>query len=85
MRIIVPSTAGSPWDPMAHPQSRRSPGAGFRTAVRRREQVGRDQNDRQGSGREISGSALGVMFMPHTLVPGLFPEMPYDTRNDLVP
>ena len=34
--------------------------------------------------KATDGHTLGVMFMPHTLLPALQPRMPYDTLNDLV-
>lgn len=35
--------------------------------------------------KATDGHTLGVMFMPHTLLPALQPKMPYDTLSDLVP
>ena len=35
--------------------------------------------------KTTDGHTLGVMFMPHTLVPSLFRRMPYDTLKDIVP
>jgi tripartite-type tricarboxylate transporter receptor subunit TctC len=31
------------------------------------------------------GHTLGVMFMPHAVLPALVEKMPYDTLKDLVP
>jgi len=85
VRLIVPSAAGSPWDPMArHLADRLAKQFGQPFVVENRSGatglIGMDQ-----VARAADGHALGVMFMPHTLLPALQPKMPYDTLTDLVP
>lgn len=85
VRIIVPSAAGSPWDPMArHLADRLAKAFGQPFVVENKSGatgvIGMDL-----VAKTADGHTLGVMFMPHTLVPSLFPRMPYDTLKDLVP
>jgi tripartite-type tricarboxylate transporter receptor subunit TctC len=85
VRLIVPSAAGSPWDPMArHLADRLAKKFGQPFVVENRSGatglIGMDQ-----VAKATDGHTLGVMFMPHTLMPALQPKMPYDTLNDLVP
>jgi len=85
VRIIVTSAAGSPWDPMArHLADRLGAAMG---------QVFYVENKSGASGligmeqvaKATDGHTLGVMFMPHTVLPSLMPKMPYDTLADLQP
>lgn len=85
VRLIVPSAAGSPWDPMArHLADRLAQKFGQPFVVDNRSGatglIGMDQ-----LAKSTDGHALAVMFMPHTLLPALHPKMPYDTLGDLVP
>jgi tripartite-type tricarboxylate transporter receptor subunit TctC len=85
VRLIVPSAAGSPWDPMArHLADRLAKKFGQPFVVENRSGatglIGMDQ-----VAKATDGHLLGVMFMPHALLPALQPRMPYDTLNDLVP
>lgn len=85
VRIIVPSAAGSPWDPMArHLADRLAKAFGQPFVVENKSGatgvIGMDL-----VAKTADGHTLGVMFMPHTLVPSLFRRMPYDTLKDLVP
>ncbi|HYP69417.1 MAG TPA: tripartite tricarboxylate transporter substrate-binding protein, partial [Variovorax sp.] len=85
VRLIVPSAAGSPWDPMArHIAERLAQKFGQPFVVDNRSGatglIGMDQ-----LAKTTDGHALAVMFMPHTLLPALQPKMPYDTLGDLVP
>ena len=79
VRIIVPSAAGSPWDPMArHLADRLSKAFGQAFIVENRSGgtglIGMDL-----VAKSSDGHTLGVMFLPHTVLPSLMPKMPYDT------
>ena len=85
VRIVVPSAAGSPWDPLArHLAERLGAAFGQPFYVENRSggtgMIGMDQ-----VAKSNDGHTLGVMFMPHTVLPALMPKMPYDTLRDLVP
>ena len=85
VRIVVPSAAGSPWDPLArHLADRFSKAFGQPFVVENRSGgtglIGMDQ-----VAKSNDGHTLGVMFMPHAVLPALVPKMPYDTLKDLVP
>lgn len=85
VRIVVPSAAGSPWDPMArHLADRLGKAFGQPFIVENRSGgtglIGMDQ-----VAKSADGHTLGVMFLPHTVLPALVPKMPYDTLKDLVP
>lgn len=85
VRIVVTSAAGSPWDPMArHLADRLAQRYGQPFVVENRSGatglIGMDL-----VAKTTDGHTLGVMFMPHTVLPALHAKMPYDTRADLVP
>jgi tripartite-type tricarboxylate transporter receptor subunit TctC len=85
VRIVVPSAAGSPWDPMArHLADRLSTAFGQSFYVENRSGgtglIGMDQ-----VAKSQDAHTLGVMFMPHTVLPSMLAKMPYDTLKDLVP
>jgi len=85
VRIIIPSAAGSPWDPLA-----RLLAAELTTRLGQTFYV---ENKPGGTGllgmnQVVSandGHTLGFMFMPHVVIPSLFKNMPYDTERDIVP
>jgi tripartite-type tricarboxylate transporter receptor subunit TctC len=85
VRIVVPSAAGSPWDPMArHLADRLSKVFGQPFIVENRSGgtglIGMDQ-----VAKSSDAHTLGIMFMPHTVLPALVAKMPYDTLKDIVP
>lgn len=85
VRIVVPSAAGSPWDPLArHLADRFSKAFAQPFIVENRSGgtglIGMDQ-----VAKSNDGHTLGVMFMPHAVLPALVAKMPYDTLKDLVP
>lgn len=85
VRIIIPSAGGGPWDPMArHLAEQLGKSLGQPFIVENKSgatgMIGMDQ-----VAKSTDGHTLGVMFMPHTLLPALFPKIPYDTLKDLVP
>lgn len=85
VRIIVPSAAGSPWDPIArHLADRLSKSFGQTFIVENRSGgtglIGMDL-----VAKSSDAHTLGVMFLPHTVLPSLMAKMPYDTLKDLVP
>ncbi|MFM8864054.1 MAG: Bug family tripartite tricarboxylate transporter substrate binding protein [Limnohabitans sp.] len=85
VRIVVPSAAGSPWDPLArHIADRLGKVFGQSFYVENRSGgtglIGMDQ-----VAKSSDAHTLGIMFMPHTVLPALVAKMPYDTLKDLVP
>ena len=85
VRLVVPSAAGSPWDPVArHLADRLSKAFGQPFIVDNKSGatglIGMEQ-----VAKSNDGHTLGVMFLPHALLPALHPKMPYDTLKDLVP
>ena len=69
VRIVVPSAAGSPWDPLArHLAERLGQAFGQTFYVENRSggtgMIGMDQ-----VAKSSDGHSLGVMFMPHTVLP----------------
>jgi len=85
VRIIVPSAAGSPWDPSARLLAERlAPVFGQPFIVENRSgatgMIGMEQLVKSNDGH-----TLGVMFLPHTLIPSLFEKLPYDVLRDPVP
>lgn len=85
VRIVVPSAAGSPWDPMArHLADRLGKVFGQPFYVENRSGgtglLGMDQ-----VAKSSDAHSLGIMFMPHTVLPALVAKMPYDTHRDLIP
>jgi tripartite-type tricarboxylate transporter receptor subunit TctC len=82
---VVPSAAGSPWDPLArHLADRLGKVFGQSFYVENRSGgtglIGMDQ-----VAKSSDAHTLGIMFMPHTVLPALVAKMPYDTLKDLVP
>ena len=85
VRLVVPSAAGSPWDPVArHLADRLSKVFGQAFVVENRSGgtglIGMDQ-----VAKSADGHTIGVMFLPHAVLPSLVPKMPYDTLKDLLP
>jgi tripartite-type tricarboxylate transporter receptor subunit TctC len=85
VRIIVPSAAGSPWDPTARLLAERlAPAFGQAFIVENKSgatgMIGMDQVV-----KATDGHTLGVMFMPHVMIPSLFDKVPYDALRDPVP
>lgn len=85
VRIIVPSAAGSPWDPLTRLLADRlAPVFGQAFYV----------DNRSGAtgvlgmdivAKSTDGLTLGVIFMPHVLTPSLFRKTPYEILRDVVP
>ena len=85
VRIVIPSAGGSPWDPIArHLAERFSKAFSQSFFVENRSGgtglIGMDQ-----VAKSTDGHTLGVMFLPHAVLPSLMEKMPYDTLKDLVP
>lgn len=85
VRIVVPSAAGSPWDPLArHLAERFSKTFGQPFIVDNRSGgtglIGMDQ-----VAKASDGHTIGIMFMPHAVLPALVAKMPYNTSKDVVP
>jgi tripartite-type tricarboxylate transporter receptor subunit TctC len=85
VRVVVPSAAGSPWDPTARLLAERlAPVFGQAFVVENRSgatgMIGMDHVV-----KATDGHTLGVMFMPHVMIPALFDKVPYDVLRDPVP
>jgi tripartite-type tricarboxylate transporter receptor subunit TctC len=85
VRIVVPSAAGGPWDPIARYLAERFASEfGQPFFVENRSgatgMIGMDA-----VAKTTDGHTLGVMFLPHALMPALFPTVPFDLARDLVP
>ncbi|MGV3569931.1 MAG: Bug family tripartite tricarboxylate transporter substrate binding protein [Ramlibacter sp.] len=85
VRIIVPSAAGGPWDPIArHLAERLGAELGQPFIVENKSgatgMIGMDAVAKAGDGH-----TLGVIFLPHALMPSLFARVPFDLERDLVP
>jgi tripartite-type tricarboxylate transporter receptor subunit TctC len=85
LRIIVPSAAGGPWDPIArHLAESIGAALGQPMIVENRSgatgMIGMDQ-----VAKATDGHTFGVIFMPHALMPSLFARVPYDLQRDIVP
>ena len=85
VRIIVPSAAGSPWDPMARHLADRLSKAFGQTFIVENRSGGTGLIGMDLVAKSSDGHTLGVMFLPHTVLPSLMPKMPYDTLKDLTP
>jgi tripartite-type tricarboxylate transporter receptor subunit TctC len=85
VRIIVPSAPGSPWDPLARLLADRlAPVFGQPFIVENRSgATGTIGMKAVASDRD--GHTLGVIFMPHVLVPSLFRTQTYDILADVAP
>lgn len=85
VRIVVPSAAGSPWDPMARHLADRLSKAFEQTFFVENKSGGTGLIGMDQVAKSSDGHTLGVMFMPHTVLPALVAKMPYDTLKDLAP
>jgi tripartite-type tricarboxylate transporter receptor subunit TctC len=85
LRIVVPSAGGGPWDPIArHLAERMGAELGQPMIVENKSgatgMIGMDL-----VAKATDGHTLGVMFMPHALMPSLFANMPFNLERDIVP
>jgi tripartite-type tricarboxylate transporter receptor subunit TctC len=85
VRIIVPSAAGSPWDPIARHLADRLSRAFGQTFIVENRSGGTGLIGMDLVAKSSDAHTLGVMFLPHTVLPSLMAKMPYDTLKDLVP
>lgn len=84
VRIIVPSAAGGPWDPVARLLADQLGAAFGQPFIVENKSgatgmIGMDQ-----VAKTADGHTLGVVFLPHALMPSLFARVSYDLANDLV-
>lgn len=84
VRIVIPSAAGSPWDPLIRLMAERlSKEFGESFVVENRSgatgAIGMDNVV-----KAQDGHTLGLIFMPHVLTPALMP-VPYNILEDVLP
>jgi len=85
VRMVVPSAAGSPWDPLTRHLAERFSKAFDQTFYVENRSGGTGMIGMDQVAKSLDGHALGVMFMPHAVLPSIVAKMPYDTHKDLVP
>ena len=85
VRLIVPSAAGSPWDPLARLLAERLGAAFGQPFIVENRSGATGMIGLDTVAKATDGHTLGLMFMPHTLLPALFEKVPYDTVRDLQP
>ncbi len=85
VRMVVPSAAGSPWDPLARHLAERFSKAFDQTFYVENRSGGTGMIGMDQVAKSLDGHSLGVMFMPHAVLPSIVAKMPYDTLKDLVP
>lgn len=85
VRLVVPSAAGSPWDPLARHLAERFSKTFDQTFYVENRSGGTGMIGMDQVAKSLDGHTLGVMFMPHAVLPSIVAKMPYDTLKDLVP
>ena len=85
VRIVVPSAAGSPWDPQARLLAERLATVYGQPFIVENRSGATGMIGMDVVAKATDGHTLGMMFMPHTLIPSLFDKVPYDTVRDLQP
>jgi len=85
VRMVVPSAAGSPWDPLTRHLAERFSKAFDQTFYVENRSGGTGMIGMDQVAKSLDGHSLGVMFMPHAVLPSIVAKMPYDTLKDLVP
>ncbi len=85
VRMVVPSAAGSPWDPLTRHLAERFSKAFDQTFYVENRSGGTGMIGMDQVAKSLDGHSLGVMFMPHAVLPSIVARMPYDTLKDLVP
>lgn len=85
VRLVVPSAAGSPWDPKARLLAEHFSKAFGQTFYVENRAGGTGMIGMDQVAKSQDAHTLGVMFMPHTVLPAMVARMPYDTLADLVP
>lgn len=85
VRIIVPSAAGGPWDPIARHLAERLGAAFGQPFIVENRSGATGMIGMDAVAKATDGHTLGVMFLPHALMPALFARVPFDLARDLVP
>ncbi len=85
VRIIVPSAAGGPWDPIARHLADRLGAAFGQPFIVENKSGATGMIGMDAVAKTTDGHTLGVMFLPHALMPALFARIPYDLARDIVP
>ena len=85
VRLIVPSAAGSPWDPQARILAERLSQVFGQPFVVENHSGATGMIGMDLVAKADDGHTLGVVFMPHVLIPALFAKVPYDILRDVVP
>jgi tripartite-type tricarboxylate transporter receptor subunit TctC len=85
VRIIVPSAAGGPWDPIARYLAERFASEFGQPFVVENRSGATGMIGMDAVAKASDGHTLGVMFLPHALMPALFASVPFDLARDIVP
>ena len=81
----MPSAAGGPWDPIARTLAERLSATLGQPFFVENVSGATGMIGMSRVARSTDGHSLGVMFMPHVLIPSLFKQVTYDLHRDLVP
>lgn len=85
VRIIVPSAPGGPWDPISRYLADRFSAEFRQPFIVENKSGGTGMIGMDIVAKTTDGHTLGVIFLPHALMPSLFAHMPYDITRDVVP
>ena len=85
VRIIVPSAAGGPWDPIARHLAERMGAAFGQPFIVENKSGATGMIGMDAVAKASDGHTLGVIFLPHALMPSLFARVPFDLAQDIVP
>jgi tripartite-type tricarboxylate transporter receptor subunit TctC len=85
VRIIVPSAAGGPFDPIARFLAERFSAEFGQPFIVENKSGATGMIGMDAVAKTTDGHALGVIFLPHALMPSLFARVPFDITRDLVP
>lgn len=85
VRVIVPSAAGGPFDPIARFLAERLSGEYGQPFVVENKSGVTGMIGMDVVAKTTDGHALGVIFLPHVLLPALLPNVPYDITRDVAP
>jgi tripartite-type tricarboxylate transporter receptor subunit TctC len=86
LRLVIPSAAGGPFDPLGrYVAERLGQALGQTMIVENRSGATGTIGMAEVARSAPDGRTFGLMFMPLTIVPSMFQSLPYDTLRDLAP
>lgn len=85
VRIVIPSAAGSPWDPLVRLIAERLSKDFGQSFVVENKSGATGNIGMDAVAKAADGHTLGLVFMPHVLTPSLFPRLSYDILTDVLP